>query len=264
MNTITSALATTKESTPLRIESFPSDGPTVRSSISFKGAGSAPLRSTLARSCASVKSKRPRMSPRPPVIGVSITGADSTTPSRTMASWRPTFALVISPNSLVPRASSTKSTTMPSVAAPWETNASVSTSPVMRVRRSTATGPARLERVGEVARLDVRFGYGDQARETVFHERLDLRTLVLVGEPQVDGPALPLDRGGADLLLAQRPLEVLHLSIDRVVDRLIDVDAVEEVGPALQIEAKPDRLAPGPERRRRPHEARHQEDEGGH
>src|SRR5206468_710345 len=82
MKRMTSALPTTKESTPLRIESCPSDGPTVRSSISLSGAGSAPLRSTLARSWASVKSKWPSIRPRPPVIGALLSGADSTTPSR--------------------------------------------------------------------------------------------------------------------------------------------------------------------------------------
>ena len=78
MNAITSALPTTNERTPLRIESCPSDGPTVRSSISFSGAGSAPLRSTFARSCASAKSNRPVIWPRPAVIGSRIVGADST------------------------------------------------------------------------------------------------------------------------------------------------------------------------------------------
>ena len=46
-------------STPLRIESAPSEGPTVRSSRTCTGAWSAPVRSTIARSLASSKVKPP-------------------------------------------------------------------------------------------------------------------------------------------------------------------------------------------------------------
>src|SRR5258706_104127 len=59
---------------PLRIESAPSDGPTVRSSRMTTGAGKAPARSTMARSRASstvnwpVITARPRLVDRRPLV----------------------------------------------------------------------------------------------------------------------------------------------------------------------------------------------------
>ena len=47
------------ENTPFRMESAPRDGPTVRSSRIWTGAGRAPARSTIARSLASSAVKPP-------------------------------------------------------------------------------------------------------------------------------------------------------------------------------------------------------------
>src|SRR6266481_2494377 len=60
---------------PWRIESAPSDGPTVRSSSTVTGAGSAPARSTMARSRASSIVKVPVMTARPPGMRVLHAGA---------------------------------------------------------------------------------------------------------------------------------------------------------------------------------------------
>ena len=61
-------------SAPARIESAPSSGPTVRCSSGLSGAGSAPARSSSARSLAISTVKLPVMMPWPPMIGSRITG----------------------------------------------------------------------------------------------------------------------------------------------------------------------------------------------
>ena len=61
---------------PLWIESRPRDGPTVRSSMIFTGAGKAPARSTMARSLASWVVKEPVILALPPAIFSWITGAE--------------------------------------------------------------------------------------------------------------------------------------------------------------------------------------------
>src|SRR4029453_14202041 len=63
MNTTTAEAL--MEISPGRMESAPSDGPTVRSSRSTTGAGRAPARSTMARSRASSTVKWPVMTARP-------------------------------------------------------------------------------------------------------------------------------------------------------------------------------------------------------
>ncbi len=65
--------------------SAPSSGPTLRSSTTVSGAGSAPARSSTARSVAEAAVKLPLIWPRPPVIGSRITGALITLSSSTMA-----------------------------------------------------------------------------------------------------------------------------------------------------------------------------------
>src|SRR5213076_2620413 len=90
--------------------------------------------------------------------------------------------------------------------------------------------------------------------EALLHEVDDLLALLLVGETDADGTPLPLRRDRADLRVVQLALEIPGVAVDRVVDRLLDLDAVEEVGAALEVEAEADRLAPGPERRRGPDE----------
>ena len=56
------------EISPFLIESAPREGPTVRSSMILTGAGRAPARRTIARSCASSVVKFPVMRASPPVI----------------------------------------------------------------------------------------------------------------------------------------------------------------------------------------------------
>ena len=76
--------------TPWRIESRPSDGPTVRSSSVVSDAGSEPLRRTSARSAACCGVKLPSMTPDS-LIWLLMTGAETTLLSRTMARRRLTF-----------------------------------------------------------------------------------------------------------------------------------------------------------------------------
>ena len=59
MNMMTSRPPMHMESSPLRMESAPREGPTVRSSRTLTGAGRAPARSTIARSRASSVVNRP-------------------------------------------------------------------------------------------------------------------------------------------------------------------------------------------------------------
>src|SRR5581483_3394647 len=95
-------------------------------------------------------------------------------------------------------------------------------------------------------------------------EILDLLLLVAVRESDPDRPSVTLDARGPDLRLAELAFDILTDAIDGVVDRLLDVDAVEEVRPALQIEAETHGLLPRPPRRRGTHECRHEEDDRGH
>ena len=60
---------------PASIESWPKSGPTVLSSIIFKGAGKAPDLSSNARSVADWKVKSPEICPEPPIIGSLTEGA---------------------------------------------------------------------------------------------------------------------------------------------------------------------------------------------
>ena len=73
---ITKAPPTMKELMPCRMESWPRDGPTVRSSTISTGAGSAPARRMIARSRASLISKLPVIEALPPPIRSWITGAE--------------------------------------------------------------------------------------------------------------------------------------------------------------------------------------------
>ncbi len=76
------------------MESAPKPGPTVRSSMMVKGAGSAPARNRIARSLALCTVKLPEIWPEPPRIGSRITGAEITSLSSTMAKGLPTFSCV--------------------------------------------------------------------------------------------------------------------------------------------------------------------------
>ena len=63
---------------PASIESWPRPGPTVRSSMMFSVAGSAPARSSTARSLALCAVKLPEIWPWPPRMGSRICGAEIT------------------------------------------------------------------------------------------------------------------------------------------------------------------------------------------
>src|SRR3546814_16542361 len=69
------------EIAPLRIESAPSSGVTVRSSTTVIFTGSAPERSEIASALALATLKLPEICALPPRIGSLIDGADSTLPS---------------------------------------------------------------------------------------------------------------------------------------------------------------------------------------
>src|SRR5262249_19067152 len=94
------------------------------------------------------------------------------------------------------------------------------------------------------------------------HERLHLVALVLVGQAHEDRASLLLDAGGADLRLAERALDVLTVALHRGVDRLLDVDGIEEVRAALEVEPETHGLAPRPPRRHIPEDGRHEDDHG--
>ena len=101
-----------------------------------------------------------------------------------------------------------------------------------------------------------------ETREALLHEVDDLLALLLVGETDADGTPLTLRRDRADLRVVQLALEIPGVAVDRVVDRLLDLDAVEEVGAALEVQAEADRLAPRPERRRGADERGDEEHDG--
>ena len=104
MNRNTSAVEARIATIPWRMESAPSDGPTVRSSSTWTGAGSAPARSTMARSVASSVVKPPVIWARPDGMRSRICGAEWTLPSSTMASRLPTLASVTSEKARAPAA----------------------------------------------------------------------------------------------------------------------------------------------------------------
>ncbi len=60
--------------------------------MTVSGAGSAPARSSIARSLAPCTVKLPEIWPEPPVIGSRMTGAEITSLSSTMANGSPTFS----------------------------------------------------------------------------------------------------------------------------------------------------------------------------
>ena len=79
---------------PAWIESAPSSGPTVRSSITFSATGSLPERSAIASWLALSTVKLPVICALPPRIGSLMFGAESTLSSRMIANGLPTFSCV--------------------------------------------------------------------------------------------------------------------------------------------------------------------------
>ncbi len=96
---------------PISMASAPRSAPTVRSSITVSGAGSAPARSRAARSVVCCTVKLPEICPEPPMIGSRMTGALSTLLSSTIANGLPTLTRVMSPNCRAPRLSNRNETT---------------------------------------------------------------------------------------------------------------------------------------------------------
>ena len=100
-----------RRSCRLRSNPAPRLGPTVRSSMMVSFAGSAPARSSTARSLALSTVKLPEIWPEPPRIGSRIRGAEITWLSSTMANGRPTFSCVAWPKRCAPLLSKRKETT---------------------------------------------------------------------------------------------------------------------------------------------------------
>ena len=138
MKPITSRKPTASEIAPARIESAPSSGPTLRSSTTVSGAGSAPARSSTARSLADWALKLPLIWPRPPVIGSRITGALITWLSSTMAKRWLTLARVTSAKRRAPTELKVKFTTQSPVCGLVPARASVRSPPSTSTRRRTA------------------------------------------------------------------------------------------------------------------------------
>jgi len=111
MQAMTSTAPTSEASLPAAMESAPRLGPTVRSSTILRSAGSAPARSSTARSLADWTVKLPEIWPVPPRIGSRICGAEITWLSRMMAKSRPTFCCVAWPKREAPLLSKRKETT---------------------------------------------------------------------------------------------------------------------------------------------------------
>ena len=141
MKMMTSTKPTASAMAPARIASAPSSGPTLRSSTTVSGAGSAPARSSTARSVALAAVKLPLIWPRPPVIASRITGALITLSSSTMAKRLPTLRLLTSAKRRVPTESKVKFTTHSPVCGFWPALASVRLAPSTSTRRRTAILP---------------------------------------------------------------------------------------------------------------------------
>ena len=111
MNRRTAPRPMAKANSDLSLESWPSVGPTVRVSMMLTLTGSAPLRRTTARFCASSSVFWPEISALPPRIGSRTFGAVSTSPSSRMAIVRPTFFVVRSANFFAPSSVNSRLTT---------------------------------------------------------------------------------------------------------------------------------------------------------
>ncbi len=102
MKITTRAPATSVAILPASMESRPRPGPTTRRSTTVNFAGSAPARSSTERSLAWATVKLPVIWPEPPVIGVLMRGAETTSLSSTIAMRRPTFSEVACPKRWAP------------------------------------------------------------------------------------------------------------------------------------------------------------------
>ena len=112
MNKITRTNPIARAIIPALIESWPKSGPTVLSSIMFRGAGNAPDLSNKARSVADWKVKPPLIWPDPLAIVSLITGALIIFPSKTIANCFPIPVEVAFPNLFAPTLSKEKDTTV--------------------------------------------------------------------------------------------------------------------------------------------------------
>ncbi len=131
------ARPTMAEVVPALTASAPSSAPTVLCSSTFIGAGRAPARSSTARSLALSTVKWPWICPEPPWMALSMTGAEITFLSRTMAKRLPMFWRVMSPNFREPMPLKRKDTTGWLVCESKVDWALVSISPVTTCRRFT-------------------------------------------------------------------------------------------------------------------------------
>ena len=108
---------------PFSMESFPREGPTVKSCRVLSGAGRAPALSTTAKSLASSVVNVPLITARPPLMRSLIVGAEYTFPSNTIAIRFPTLAAVTRSNSRAPLLSKV-TLTLGSLKSPIDTRAS--------------------------------------------------------------------------------------------------------------------------------------------
>src|SRR3546814_18428431 len=94
MDPSTATVARTLARMPLRMESAPRSGPTVRSSTTVNATGSLPERSAMERSLALATVKLPEICDEPQRIGSLMLGAERTTPLRMIANDRLKFYIV--------------------------------------------------------------------------------------------------------------------------------------------------------------------------
>ena len=136
MNTQVKAAPNAAARRPSRIESRPSEGPTVRSSSVRMRAGSAPARRTSDSSSASAGVKFPSIWPLVR-ISARITGADLIFPSSTIGICLPMCSRVKFPNRSAAPTRRLKATTV-LLHSPWEACAFCRSVPVITAVFSTA------------------------------------------------------------------------------------------------------------------------------
>src|SRR6266545_3754309 len=265
MKMTTARAAVRVERRPLRIESAPSDGPTVRSSSTLTGAGSAPARSTMARSVASSVVNPPVIWARPDGIRSRITGAECTLPSRTMASRLPTFASVRSEKALAPAELNSTDTYGSLVFWSMDTRELDQDAVVALLLNRGLRHPelvhAVADRLQPLAHREVP-ERGDLLRPERQHHAarrliglLDLepprlaehalRVVPGLGRRELDhevGGAAPLDAARADPLLLQLATDRVALPLRLGLERLVHVHAEHEVNATLQVQPQVDRL----------------------
>jgi hypothetical protein len=73
-----------------------------------------------------------------------------------------------------------------------------------------------------------------------------LRTFIVISEAHTNRELIPLDCERPDLGLSELSFEILPLPLNGIGDRSVDVDRVEEMSPAAQIQSETNGLLPRP------------------